>query len=127
VGTVIGALGAARRLRPDLRLVRGAAVLFGVGCAAAAVSPDEVLFGAALVLAGMAALTVTTATNSLVQLGTEPAMRGRVMAIRLAVALGGTPLGAPIVGWIAKNEGPRWALAVGAAAGLIAAALPRKN
>jgi len=44
-------------------------------------------------------------------------MRGRVMAIVLAIALGGTPIGAPIVGWIADRFGPRWALCVGAAAG----------
>jgi MFS family permease len=60
-------------------------------------------------------------SNSLMQLSTEPAMRGRVMALRLAVALGGTPIGAPIVGWIADTAGPRWALGVGAAAGLAAA------
>ena len=45
-------------------------------------------------------------------------MRGRVMAMRLAIALGGTPIGAPIVGWVADRFGPRWALGVGAAAGL---------
>ena len=55
------------------------------------------------------------------QLSTEPAMRGRVMAIRLAIALGGTPIGAPIVGWVADTFGPRWALGVGAASGLTAA------
>jgi predicted MFS family arabinose efflux permease len=55
------------------------------------------------------------------QLSTEPAMRGRVMALRVAVALGGTPIGAPIVGWVANNFGPRWSLGVGAASGFIAA------
>jgi MFS family permease len=54
------------------------------------------------------------------QLSAEPAMRGRVMALRL-VALGGTPIGAPIVGWVANHFGPRWALGVGAAAGFSAA------
>jgi hypothetical protein len=43
------------------------------------------------------------------QLSTEPAMRGRVMALRLGIALGGTPIGAPIVGWVADHLGPRWA------------------
>jgi MFS family permease len=57
------------------------------------------------------------------QLTTEPAMRGRVMAIRLAVALGGTPLGAPVVGWVANQFGPRWALGLGAASGAVAAAV----
>ena len=55
------------------------------------------------------------------QLSTEPAMRGRVMALRLGVALGGTPIGAPIVGWVADHLGPRWALGVGATAGFAAA------
>jgi len=55
------------------------------------------------------------------QLSTEPAMRGRVMALRLAVALGGTPIGAPIVGWVANRFGPRWALGLGAASGFAAA------
>ena len=48
-------------------------------------------------------------------------MRGRVMAIRLAIALGGTPIGAPIVGWVADEFGPRWALGIGAASGFAAA------
>ena len=48
-------------------------------------------------------------------------MRGRVMAIYLAIAMGGTPLGAPIVGWVADAFGPRWALAVAAIAGIAAA------
>ena len=55
------------------------------------------------------------------QLSTEPQMRGRVMAIRLGVALGGTPIGAPCVGWIADRLGPRWALGVGALAAIAAA------
>jgi MFS family permease len=70
---------------------------------------------------GVAALTITNTSNSLMQLSTEPRMRGRVMALRLGVALGGTPIGAPIVGWVADNLGPRWALGVGAAAGFAAA------
>ncbi len=48
-------------------------------------------------------------------------MRGRVMAIRLAIALGGPPIGAPIVGWVADEFGPRWALGIGAASGFAAA------
>ena len=64
------------------------------------------------------------------QLATEPAMRGRVMALRLGVAVGSTPIGAPIVGWVANHYGPRWALAVGAASGFAAALVAlgaRKN
>jgi MFS family permease len=74
-----------------------------------------------LVIIGVSAQTFTTTTNSVVQLSTEPAMRGRVMAILLAVALGGTPIGAPIVGRVVDAFGPRWALGVGAAGGFAAA------
>jgi MFS family permease len=71
--------------------------------------------------AGGATLTFTNATNSLMQLSTEPSMRGRVMALRVGIALGGTPIGAPIVGWVADQFGPRWALGVGAVSGFAAA------
>jgi MFS family permease len=72
------------------------------------------------VVIGIAAQTFTTSTNSLVQTSTEPGMRGRVIAILLAIALGGTPVGAPIVGWVADTFGPRWALGVAAASGILA-------
>lgn len=121
IGTVSGALLAAGRDRPRFTsLVIGAAI-FGLGCTLAAVAPTYWLFAAALVVIGVAALTFTKATNSLMQLATEPAMRGRVMALRVAIALGGTPIGAPIVGWVANHLGPRWALGVGAVSGLAAA------
>ena len=63
---------------------------------------------------------VTTA-NGVVQMTTDPKLRGRVMAIYMAIFMGGTPIGAPIVGWVADAFGPRWALGVGAASGFAAA------
>ncbi len=121
LGTVAGALLAAGRDRPRFgALIVGSAV-FGLGCAFAALSPTYWVFAMALAIIGVASLTVTNVSNSLMQLSTEPAMRGRVMALRVSVALGGTPIGAPIVGWIADAFGPRWALGVGAAAGFAAA------
>ena len=121
IGSVIGALLSARRPKPDMRLLAGGASIFGVGIALAAVMPNDWLFGLALILVGASAQTLTTGAISLVQLSTAPAMRGRVIAILLAITLGGTPLGAPIIGWVADALGPRWALGVGAAAGLAAA------
>ena len=121
IGTVAGALLGARREKPRFSLVLSGAAVFGVGCTLAAIAPGYWFFAGALVITGMAALTVTNTTNSLMQLSTEPAMRGRVMALRVGVALGGTPIGAPIVGWVANNWGPRWALGVGAASGFAAA------
>ncbi len=123
LGSVAGALLVAGRKRPHLVLLRVSALAFGLGCAAAALMPGPWTFGDLLALVGALAQTFTTSTNSLVQLSTEPAMRGRVMAIYMGIFLGCTPLGAPFVGWVADAFGPRWALGVGAASGLLAAAL----
>jgi MFS family permease len=121
-GSVTGALMAASRAKPGLSVLILGAAVFGLGCALAAMMPSYALFGLVLFVVGVAAQTLTTTTNSLVQMSTEPAMRGRVVAILLAITLGGTPLGAPIVGWVADHFGPRWALAIGATAGILAAA-----
>jgi MFS family permease len=121
IGTVCGALIGAGRSRPQFGSLLVGAAVFGLGCALAGVAPSYWLFGAALVVIGVAALTFTNTTNSLMQLSTEPAMRGRVMALRIGIGLGGTPIGAPIVGWVADSFGPRWALGVGAASGVVAA------
>jgi MFS family permease len=123
VGTVTGALLAAGRAQPRFASLLVGAAIFGLGCTLAALAPRYWIFAAALVVIGVAALTFTNTTNSLMQLSTEPAMRGRVMALRIGIALGGTPIGAPIVGWVADHPGPRWALGVGAAAGFAAAAV----
>jgi MFS family permease len=120
-GTVVGALLAARREKPSIALLLVAAAIFGFGFALAAIMPKYWLFGLALIIIGVSCQTFTTSTISLVQLSTQPAMRGRVMAILLAIALGCTPIGAPFIGRVADRFGPRWALGFGAASGFAAA------
>ena len=122
LGTIAGGLLAAGRTPRFATLMRGAAV-FGLGCALAAMAPSYWFFGAALALTGLAGLIFVNTTSSLLQLGTQPDMRGRVMALGMAVAQGCTPLGAPLLGWVADHPGPRWSLAVGAASGFIAAGI----
>jgi MFS family permease len=121
VGSVIGALLAAGRTAPRISVLLAGAILFGAACALAAIMPNYWLFGMVLTVVGVSAQTFNTTANSTLQLSTTPAMRGRVMAIFFAIALGGTPIGAPFVGWVADTFGPRWALGVGATAGFLAA------
>jgi len=114
-------LFAASRMKPSMSSLLAGAAVFGLGCGLAALAPGYWWFAAALMIVGVAALTFVNGTNSMMQLSTEPAMRGRVMALRVSIALGGTPIGAPIVGWVANHFGPRWSLAVGAASAFTAA------
>ena len=121
VGTFAGSLFAASRMNPSLSSLLAGAGVFGLGCSLAAMAPGYWWFAVALMIVGAAALTFVNGTNSMMQLSTEPAMRGRVMALRVSIALGGTPIGAPIVGWVANHFGPRWSLALGAGAAFTAA------
>ena len=121
VGSLTGAVFAASRKKQSLASLLVGATVFGFGCTLAALAPGYWWFAGALTIIGAAALTLTNGTNSIMQLSTEPAMRGRVMALRVAVALGGTPVGAPIVGWVANHFGARWALGIGSGAGFSAA------
>lgn len=121
VGTMCGALLSARRPFPGMVLMAVAAGAFGISVAIAAVMPSPYLFAAVLFFVGLAALTFMTASNSMMQLTTGRTMRGRVLALRIAVVMGGTPIGAPLVGWVVDRFGARWALGIGALAGLAAA------
>ena len=120
IGSVAGALLSARREKPGMPVIVAAAATFGFGFCIAAAMPSYGLFGCALVIIGLSAQTFTTTANSTIQLSTEPEMRGRVIALFLAIAVGATPIGAPFVGWVADTFGPRWALGVGAASGFCA-------
>jgi len=121
VGTLAGSLFAASRRKPNVFSLMAGAGFFGLGCSLAALAPGYWWFAAALMLIGAAALTFVNGTNSMMQLSTEPAMRGRVMALRVSIGLGGAPIGAPIVGWVANHFGPRWSLALGAGSAFTAA------
>ncbi|WP_227411714.1 MULTISPECIES: MFS transporter [unclassified Cryobacterium] len=120
IGALTGALLAARRDRPRLRLVIGASAAFGAAILLAAFMPTYWTYVAALVLIGASSITMMTAANAYVQTSTAPMMRGRVMAVYMAIFTGGTPIGAPLIGWVANEFGPRWALGVGAAGTFLA-------
>ncbi|UQS31916.1 MFS transporter [Streptomyces fradiae] len=121
VGSLAGALLSARRGTSRLRLLIGAAAVFGVLEIAAAMSPGFWLFTLLLVPIGMFGLTVNVTANSFVQLATDPEMRGRVMSLYMMVFAGGTPLGAPLLGWVTDTYGARVGFATGGAVSLAAA------
>ena len=123
-GALLGALAAARRGRASRRrTVFVAAAAYGVIEIVAGVMPSYATFFAILIPFGFATLTFSTASNTTVQLAAAPSMRGRVMALYLIVFLGGTPIGSPLIGWIAETFGPRWSLITGGVASTVAAVL----
>lgn len=121
IGSVLGALLSARREKPRVVVITLAAAGFGIATLTAALMPTYWAFATVLVVVGLSSLTMMTSANAYVQTTTLPAMRGRVMALYMAIFAGGTPLGAPIVGWVANIAGPRWALGVASASGITAA------
>lgn len=120
-GSLIGALLAARRAGSRLRLLVGAAILFGALEIAASLAPSFWVFAALLAPIGMVGLTVNVTANSSIQMATDPLMRGRVMSLFMMVFVGGTPLGAPVVGWITDAFGPRIGFLAGGLVSLVAA------
>lgn len=120
VGSVAGALLAARRVTPDRRMLYGAAASFGALEIATGLMPSYGLFLASLVPTGLALMTLTTAANATMQLGITPEMRGRVMGLYVLVFLGSNPFGAPAIGWLAEVAGPRSGMIVGGAVSLVA-------
>lgn len=123
LGAVVGSLLAARREKARLRVVIVSAAGFGLACVGAALTPTYWSFAAALVLVGASSLTMMNTANAYVQITTAPLMRGRVMALYMAIFAGGTPIGAPVVGWAANTIGPRWTMGIAAASGLLAAGI----
>jgi MFS family permease len=119
IGSVSGALLSARREKPRLGIVAWAALAAGAALALAAFAPNPWVFGLALVAVGVGAMTLMTTANSYVQTTTPPAMRGRVMALYMAIFVGGTPIGAPVMGLVAQTAGPRVAMLAAAAAAVL--------
>lgn len=105
IGSVAGTLLAARRDTPRMRFTFASCLGFGVATALAALAPSLWLFALALIPLGLMALTIITSANAYVQVTTEHEMRGRVMSIYMAVFIGGTPIGSPLVGWSTMSLG----------------------
>ncbi|MFE6619294.1 MFS transporter [Streptomyces sp. NPDC008086] len=123
VGSLAGALLAARRGTARMRVLVVGAVAFGAMEIVAAFAPSLWLFALLMAPIGMFGMTVNVTANSSIQMSTDPSMRGRVMALYMMVFMGGAPLGAPIAGWITDAYGVRAGLAAGGAITATAAAV----
>lgn len=123
LGAFGGAVVAAQRAVPTSRLLIIATFGLGAAMLAASLAPNLLLEMLVLLATGVAMTTSQATGNSLLQLNAKPAFRGRVMALYVTAFLGTTPIGAPIVGWISQELGPRFGLAAGAAASLAVAAV----
>ena len=115
VGSLAGSLLAASRERVRHRLVVGAAVTFGLVEIVSGLAPSYAVFALLCPLLGISALTMITSANAFMQLNTDAGMRGRVMALYMMIFIGGTPLGAPMIGWVGEAFGARWTLIAGGA------------
>ena len=123
VGSLTGALMAARRVRIRLRLLVLAAVGFGIAEIVAGVLPTYLAFAVFAPVIGFCTLTLLNSANATMQLESDPALRGRVMALYMTIVMGGTPIGSPIIGWIGEHLGPRYTLVVGGVLTLLGVAL----
>jgi len=119
IGSLAGALMAARRERARIRVVIYAAGGFGLASLVSSLMPVYWMYGAMVVFVGYATVSMLTTANGYVQTTTDSQLRGRVLALYMAVIMGSTPVGAPIVGWVATAFGPRLAIQVGGTAGIV--------
>ena len=123
VGAVVGGLVSASRRATGIRPLVLSSAAFGLSTALTAISPTVQVAAASLLLVGASSVWFLSVGNATLQMTAAPQMRGRVMALWAVAFLGTTPVGGPLIGWIAEHASPRWALGVGAAAALAAAAL----
>ncbi|MGO2684422.1 MFS transporter [Microbacterium sp.] len=123
IGSLAGALLAARRDRARVRVLIVAAGLFGAASIVSAAMPTYWTYAIVLVFVGFSTVTMLTTANGYVQTTTDPLLRGRVLALYMAVVMGSTPVGAPIAGWVTDVAGPRAAIVLGGVAGLLAMAI----
>lgn len=112
VGSVVGALLAARRATVRLAFLFAASGGFAVMLVVLGLVPWLIPFIVLLVLTGLLNITFNTTANATIQLSTDAAVRGRVMSLYMLVFMGGTPVGGPLVGAITDAWGAPVAIAL---------------
>jgi MFS family permease len=118
LGAVLGALVAARRRSVSVQSVAVAAIAYGMAMAAMAVVPNQATAFVVGVGLGATSVAFLTSSTAIMQMEATPEMRGRVLAVQAMLFLGSTPVGGPVLGWIAQTFGARYGIAVGAVAAI---------
>ncbi|MFC9065741.1 MFS transporter [Streptomyces harbinensis] len=121
-GSVVGALLAARRGSRRMRFTFAAAAMFSAVLMVASAAPFFWVYAMLMVPLGLTAMTFQVTANAGIQLASDPEMRGRVISLFMMVFMGGTPIGAPVVGWVTDHFGPRVGMLSGGAVCLLATA-----
>lgn len=122
VGALVSALVVAHRNSVHLHNIIAGAVALGVMMLGLAVVPNLALAFPAVFLVGVASIWYMTSTTAIVQVRADPAMHGRVLALQSVLLIGTTPIGGPILGFLADVAGARAPVLLGGAAALGAAA-----
>ncbi len=119
---MVGSLVIAARRTATLRTTVLAMAVLGVCMLAIAGAPN---LAAAFLLAlplGAGSAAWFASTTGLLQTYGRPDMRGRLLALQSTAFLGSTPIGSPIMGFIADRTNARWPLAVGGIATVLVVA-----
>jgi len=124
IGSIAGALvGARRSVAPRLRFMVATTVIFSVLLVVSGLMPSYISYAVTLPLVGLSSMLAMNAANTIVQISIDPQLRGRVMAVYFLVMMGGTPIGSPVLGWVAQVAGARWTLIGGGLLVLVGVAL----
>jgi MFS family permease len=107
IGSAAGALFAGAAARPRPGMIAGSAAGFGLVQVAAALAPRLAVFLVLLAAMGLANLAFQSMANASVQLAVDPRLRGRVMGLYMLAFVGGTPIGAPLIGALTSQYGAR--------------------
>src|SRR5262249_53409284 len=110
IGSLAGSLIAARRAIPRQSIIVACAIAFGLVGILSGLAPTYIWFAISLPLCGITSLLMIATCNAFIQMSTTAEMRGRVLALYMCIFMGGTPIGAPILGWVAEQWGARWTL-----------------
>ncbi len=126
-GSILGGLVVAGQKNLNERMLVASAFFLGLSTILASLMPDFSLTLAGIFLVGYFSTNFIPRGNAILQLNSDPKMRGRVLSLWAMAFLGSTPIGAPIVGWVGEFAGPRWSLAIGGVAAVFAAVLGHRH